>query len=347
MGTLGRRPGSAMGGRLVASRLIAVVSAWYVVWSGSKWTVTLAYPATAWRTSRRFFSAAARAMARVLRAVSRRVPSSARSAESPSGWVLTVVALGVEGGAGMCAHKNGVEDARHDADADEPDAREPDRPARDDGGGGEIPGREVVLDCIDRASQVEKVLGVAGAGEAGSGMRHVHQEQQSPGERADEEGDGARVEVRERVVDYVPQMGVVERGGQRADRPEERDRQQGDGDRGPETIGEESGGRGPLRRAVRGVCFRGAGGCDGVAEEGDEGDGQQECGEEAGEPRRFPVAAKGPGEGVGHDLHVPSYASVTSEVRNRRLRRAPRCCGRARLPRARRRNRPGRESPIP
>src|SRR3981081_2794877 len=184
----------------------------------------------AWRTSRRFFSAAASAMARVLRAVSRRVPSSASSAASPRAWILT---LGLEGGAGMCAHKDGVEDAGHDADAEEPDAREPDRPARDDGGGGEIPGREVVLDCVDRASQVEKVLGVAGAGEAGSGVRHVEEEQESPGEGEDEKGDGVRVEVRERVVDYVPEMGVVERGGQRADRPEERDRQQGDGYRGP------------------------------------------------------------------------------------------------------------------
>src|ERR1700682_3478107 len=77
-----------MGGRLVASRLSAGVSAWYVVWSRSKWTVTLAYPATAWRTSRRFFSAAARAMARVLRAVAGRVARSAGAGGGPRGGVV-------------------------------------------------------------------------------------------------------------------------------------------------------------------------------------------------------------------------------------------------------------------
>src|SRR5216683_3752797 len=104
----------------------------------------------AWRTSRRFFSAAASAMARVLSAVSRRVPSSARSAETPSAWVFT---LWFEDDGGMCAHKNGVEDARHDAGAQEAHACNPYRPARDDGGGGEVPGREVVLDCVDGASK--------------------------------------------------------------------------------------------------------------------------------------------------------------------------------------------------
>jgi hypothetical protein len=43
----------------------------------------------------------------------------------------------------MCAHKDGVEDARHEADAEESHARQSDRPARDDGGGDEVPGREV------------------------------------------------------------------------------------------------------------------------------------------------------------------------------------------------------------
>jgi hypothetical protein len=55
----------------------------------------------------------------------------------------------------MCAHKDGVEDAGHDAKAEEADAREPDRPSGDDGGGGEIPSREVVFDGVDRASKVE------------------------------------------------------------------------------------------------------------------------------------------------------------------------------------------------
>src|SRR5216683_1393793 len=117
------RPGSAIGGRLAASRLMAAPRPSGVVWSGSKCTVTPVYPATAWRTSRRFFNAAASAIARVFSAVSSRVPSSASSAVSPSGWIRTRGAGRVEGGGGICAHKDGVEDAREEADAQQPHAR--------------------------------------------------------------------------------------------------------------------------------------------------------------------------------------------------------------------------------
>src|SRR5258708_3025795 len=140
----------------------------------------------AWRTSRRFFSAAARAMARVLRAVSRRVPSSARSAESPSAWVLT---FGFEDGGGMCAHKNGVEDARHEAGAQQANACNPYRPTRDYGRGGEVPGREVVFDCVDGASKVDVVPGVARVRETSSRVRHVQQQKQSPWQGEDQRGD--------------------------------------------------------------------------------------------------------------------------------------------------------------
>src|SRR5258708_36652380 len=118
-------------------------------------------------------------MARVLRAVWRRVPSSARSAESPSAWVFT---LGFENGGGMCAHKNGVEDARDEAGTQDSHACNRYRPARDDGGGGEGPGREVVFDRVDRAWKVDGVPGAAGAGQAACRVRDVGEEQQPPGE---------------------------------------------------------------------------------------------------------------------------------------------------------------------
>src|SRR5260370_20668861 len=93
-----------------------------VVWSGSKCTVTPVYPATAWRTSRRFFKAAASAIARAFSAVSSRVPTSASSALSPSGWILTLRAGRGEGGGGICAPKDGVLDAPDEADPEHPHA---------------------------------------------------------------------------------------------------------------------------------------------------------------------------------------------------------------------------------
>src|SRR5712664_767687 len=236
----------------------------------------------AWRTSRRFFSAAASAMARVLRAVSRRVPSSARSAESPSAWVFT---LGFEDGGGMCAHKNGVEDAGDEAGTQEAHACNRYRPARDDGGGGEVPGREVVFDRVDRAWKVDVVPGVAGAREAGCRVRHVEEEQQAPGEGEKGGCDDVRVQLRERDVGHVRQVGVVEPVGEWVDREQEGCGQDDHGERGPEAVGEEAGGESQLWRAVGWICLRRAGGRDGVAEKRDEGDRQQKDCDGAGEPR--------------------------------------------------------------
>src|SRR5258708_22501461 len=160
---------------------MAAPSASCVVWSGSKCTVTVAYPATAWRTSRRFFSAVASAMALVFSAVSRRVPSSARSAVSPSGNVRTRGAgRRVEGGGGMCAHKNGVDGARQEADAKKPDASDRDHPRRDHRGGGEVPGRKVALDVADRLRKVEQLHRSARRRETTRAMRHEKQQEEAP-----------------------------------------------------------------------------------------------------------------------------------------------------------------------
>jgi hypothetical protein len=61
----------------------------------------------------------------------------------------------------MCAHKNGVEEARHEADAEQPNARQADRPSRDDGGGHDIPGREIPPDASDRRGKIEEVCDLA------------------------------------------------------------------------------------------------------------------------------------------------------------------------------------------
>src|SRR5229473_4006403 len=178
-----RRPGSSIGGRFAASLLIAAPSASCVVWSGSKCTVTVAYPATVWRTSRRFFNAVASAMALVFRAVSRRVPSSARSAVSPSGYVRTRGAgRRVERGGGMCAHKNGVDGAWQEADAKKPDASDRHHPRRDHRGGGEVPGRKVTLHVADRLRKVEELHRSARRCETTRAMGHEKQHEKAPGQ---------------------------------------------------------------------------------------------------------------------------------------------------------------------
>src|SRR5437867_182337 len=104
-------------------------------------------------------------MARVLSAVSRREPSSARSAVSPSGWIRTLAirpmagsdfGRGFERGAGMCADKDGVEDAGQDTNTEQAGAREPDRPGGHHRGCGHVPGREVAPDVAYRSTEVEK-----------------------------------------------------------------------------------------------------------------------------------------------------------------------------------------------
>src|SRR5947208_6391206 len=185
-------PGTSTFGRLAASRLIAAPSEPTVAWSGSKCTVTLAYPATACLTSRRLRRAAASAMARVFRAVSSRDPSSARRAVSPSGLIRT---LGpplrrfcTEGGGGISAHKDGVEHARHDADAEERGAGEADRPGGDDRGDGDIPGGEVPPHAAQRRSEIKEVSGALRRGVARCRVRHEQQHDDAPRQSEDENG---------------------------------------------------------------------------------------------------------------------------------------------------------------
>src|SRR4029077_16137307 len=133
------------------------------------------YPATAWRTSRRFFNAAASAMARVFSAVSSRVPSSASGAVSPSGWIRTRGARGVgrvEGGGGICADKDGVEDARKEAHAEQPDARDPDDPGGDDSGRHHITEGKVSLHTAQRRWKVKQVSRPPSRREPARGVRH-------------------------------------------------------------------------------------------------------------------------------------------------------------------------------
>src|SRR5229473_7759279 len=213
-----RRPGSSIGGRFAASLLMAAVSASCVVWSGSKCTVTVAYPATVWRTSRRFFNAVASAMALVFRAVSRRVPSSARSAVSPSGYVRTRGAgRRVERGGGMCAHKNGVDGARQEADANEPDASHGNHPRRHHRRCGEVPGRKVALHLADRLRKVEQLNWSARPREATRAMGHEKQQEKAPRQGDHEQRCDVRVSTRKR--DQVRERVHRERADREPRRP--------------------------------------------------------------------------------------------------------------------------------
>src|SRR5258708_20074167 len=122
-------------------------------------------------------------MARVLRAVSSRVPSSASSAVSPSGWIRTRVARGAgggEGGGGICGHKDGVEDAWKEADAEQADAGYRDDPRSHDRRRDQVPGRKIALHPAQGSRQVEKVPGPPGRREATRPMRHEKEQQQTP-----------------------------------------------------------------------------------------------------------------------------------------------------------------------
>src|SRR5438445_527234 len=108
--------------------------------------------------SRRFFKAVARAMARVFSAVSRRVPSSASTAVSPSGNVRTLGAgRRVERGGGMCAHKNGVDGARQEADTQQPNASDGDDTGGDQRRGGKVPSRKIPPNLADRYPKIVQV----------------------------------------------------------------------------------------------------------------------------------------------------------------------------------------------
>src|SRR5579859_248406 len=102
-------------------------------------------------------------MARVFSAVSSREPSSASSAVSPSGWIRT---LWLERGGGMCAHKDRVEHAGREADAEQRGAGEADRPRGDDGRDREVPCAEVAAHGAQARPEIEQVRRPAGGGTA-------------------------------------------------------------------------------------------------------------------------------------------------------------------------------------
>src|ERR1700675_1003835 len=114
-------------------------------------------------------------MARVFRAVSRRVPSSASRAVSPSGWIrnLDPARAGriVECGGSMCADEDGVEDARHDANTEKADACKPHGPRRHDRGGSEVPRREIARHTPERPGEIEQVDSPAAGRKANRGGR--------------------------------------------------------------------------------------------------------------------------------------------------------------------------------
>src|SRR5437870_9569589 len=106
-------------------------------------------------------------MARVLIAVSRRVPSSASKAVSPRGWTRTRT---VERCGGMCAHKNGVEDAGDDSDAQKARACQSHRPSGHDRGRRYVPRCEVAPDATNRGGEIEEVGWFPGGGKRRRGM---------------------------------------------------------------------------------------------------------------------------------------------------------------------------------
>src|SRR5437899_12553978 len=116
-------------------------------------------------------------MARVLIAVSRRVPSSASRAVSPSGWMRTRT---VERCGGMCAHKNGVEDAGDDSHTQKARACEPDRPARHEGGPRHVPRGEIATDATNRRAEDEKVSWRYGGGKRRRGVMQDEQSDSPP-----------------------------------------------------------------------------------------------------------------------------------------------------------------------
>src|SRR5213593_2783437 len=292
-----RRPGSSTGGRFLARRAIATASASRVIWSGSNCTVTVPWPATARRTSRRLCRAAARAMARVLSAVSRRVPSSARSAVSPSGWTRTRTP---ERCGGMCAHKDGVEDSGHDSDAQQSRACDADRPRRDDCGHDHVPGREVPAHAADRGGDVEQVAEPAGGREPRDGVWEKEQHEQSPDEKQWDEYQRAADKIAEARSD---------RRRQRRVRDHERSRGERQQKRYPGAVVEQTRGPPPPWRPIRAIQLRRAHGEDGVSEQGDEKQGKQRHGDKSHRPRAAGSRPERPRERVGDPLHAGIMAA--------------------------------------
>src|ERR1700686_1764763 len=95
----------------------------------------------------------------------------------------------------MCADKNGVEHTWHEAGAEQARARQAHSPRGDDGGGGEVPGGEVVRDVANRCREIEEVSRATRVREARRGVWHVDQEEEPPGEREDECGQDVGLEL--------------------------------------------------------------------------------------------------------------------------------------------------------
>src|SRR2546421_12678648 len=133
-------------------------------------------------------------MARVLRAVSRRVPSSATNAVSPSGWMRTRT---VERRGGMCAHKDGVEDAGDDSNAEQARACKPDGPACDDRRRDDIPPREIAPDAADSRGEVEQIARSSARGKRRRGVREDEQRDETPRKRQAGECERMRVDAGE------------------------------------------------------------------------------------------------------------------------------------------------------
>src|SRR5947207_15143035 len=302
-----RRPGSSIGGRLLASRRMAAASATWVTWSGSNCTVTLAAPATACRTSRRFFRAEASAIERVLTAVSSRVPSSARSAVSPSGWMRT---LTVERCGGMCAHKDGVEDAGHDFDAQQPGAREPDGPPRDDGRRRYVPGHEVAALVAGGSGEVEEIRRLAAGGKGSDRVRQHEQRDEPPGEGQSEQREDVRVELGQGRIAGRPNPGAQQQRGERIPGERKGSHRQGDSEGSPNPVGQQTPRQPPRRRSLRRVLLRRPRGGDRVSQPDDEEKGQQGRDHDAGRQGGSPPAAKGPGERLGDEPHAATIAAV-------------------------------------
>ena len=101
------------------------------------------------------------------------------------------------GGGGMCADKDGVEHARHDADAEQADTGEPDRPSCHDRGGGQVPRSEVAAHRSHRGRKVEQIEWVATGCKTHGRVRNQYQHENPPRQRQNESGGDDCVHMRE------------------------------------------------------------------------------------------------------------------------------------------------------
>src|SRR5439155_12153733 len=126
-------------------------------------------------------------------------PSSTR------GWITTPL---IGRWRGMCAHKDGVEDAGEGAYAQERHAGQADRPRGDDRGDGNVPCGELSADAADRAAEVEEVPGLLCNCETDCRMRHEQKQKRAPRKRDDEGGSHIGLDIPQRSS-RSPQVRVV------------------------------------------------------------------------------------------------------------------------------------------